>query len=199
MVPGLFAGSPSPPTSNSYYEVLRRDERIHPCGQRGLSQYAGLSLALGVAVTALYALALRIRSKIGKQKWIWLIPMLVGLLRVAVNRTSSQWMFTPLAIQIPPVHVAVEAYGPWQIILHAPVGAIAFLLYCRRLPKAITNLSLAQPPTLDQPADAEAHLVGETSLCRIDPERRGWCIPARWAASVCPIFYVLSEAWDSRS
>jgi hypothetical protein len=106
-----------------------------------------------------------------------------------VNRTSSQWMFTPLAIQISPVNVAVEAYGPWQIILYAPVGAIAFLLYCRRLPKAITNLSLAQPPTLDQPADAEAHLVGETPLCRIDLERRGWCIPARWVASVCPIFY----------
>jgi hypothetical protein len=95
--------------------------------------------------------------------------------------------------------VAVEAYGPWQIIIYAPVGAIAFLLYRRRLPKAITNLSLAQPPTLDLPADAEAHVVGETSLFRIDIARRGWCVPARWAASACPIFYVLSETWDSRS
>jgi hypothetical protein len=138
------------PTSKSYEEMNE-----FTLADKGISQYAGLSLALGVAGITLYALVLCIRSKIGKKKWIWLIPILVGLLRVTVNWTTGQWTFTPLACQIPPVNMAVEAYGPWQIIIYAPVGAITFLLYCRRLPKAITTLPLAQPPTLDQPADTQ--------------------------------------------
>jgi hypothetical protein len=119
----------------------------------GISQYAGLSLALGVAGFTLYALVLCICSKIGKKKWIWLIPVLVGLLRVTVNWTSGQWTCTPLAVQIPPVNVAVEPYGPWKIIIFAPIGAIAFLLYRRSLPKAIATLSPEQSPSLDQLAN----------------------------------------------
>jgi hypothetical protein len=122
---------------------------------KGISQYAGLSLALGVAGITLYAFVVCIRSKIGKKKWFWLLPMFVGLLRVTVNWTTGHWSFTPLAYQVPPVNVSVYAYGPWQIILYAPVGAIAFLLYRRRLSKATAALSLAQPPTLDQPADMQ--------------------------------------------
>jgi hypothetical protein len=137
------------PTSKSYEEMNE-----FTLADKGISQYAGLSLALGVAGITLYALVLCIRSKIGKKRWIWLIPMLFGLLRVTVNWTSGQWTFTPLAFQIPPVNVAVEAYGPWQIITYAPVAAITFLFYCRRLPKT-------QPPTLDQPADT--HVVGDSA------------------------------------
>ena len=138
------------PTSKSFEEMNE-----FTLADKGTSQYAGLSLALGVAGITLYALVLCIRSKIGKKKWIWLIPMLVGLLRVTVNWTTGHWTFTPLNVQIPPVNVAVAAYGPWQIIICAPVGAITFLLYGRRLPKAITTLSPAQPPTLDQPAHTQ--------------------------------------------
>lgn len=139
------------PTPKSFEEMNE-----FTLADKGISQYAGLSLALGVAGITLYAFVLCIRSKMGKKKWFWLLPMLVGLLRVTVNWTTGHWTFTPLAYQIPPVNVSVYAYGPWQIIIYAPVGAITFLLlYCRRRPKAITTLPLAQPPTLDQPADAQ--------------------------------------------
>jgi hypothetical protein len=138
------------PTSKSFEEMNE-----FTFADKGISQYAGLSLALGVAGITLYAFVLCIRSKIGKKKWFWLLPILAGLLRVTVNWTSGRWTFTPLSYQIPPVNMSVEAYGPWQIIICAPVGAIAFLLYCRRLPKTIATLSLAQPPTLDQPADTQ--------------------------------------------
>jgi hypothetical protein len=123
---------------------------------KGISQYAGLLLALGVAGITLYALALCIRSEIGKYKWSWLIPILVGVIRVTVNWTTGQWAFIPLAYQIPPVNMSAEAYGPCRIIIYAPVGAIIFLVYRRRrVPKEITALSLAQPPSLDQPADTQ--------------------------------------------
>lgn len=137
------------PTSKSFEEMNE-----FALADKGISQYAGLLLALGVAWITLYALVLCIRSKIGKKKWFWLIPMLVGLLRVTVNWTTGQWTFTPLAVQIPPVNVSVYPYGPWQIFIYAPVGAITFLLlYRRRLRKAITTLPFAQAPTLDQPAE----------------------------------------------
>ena len=135
-------------TSKSYEEMNE-----FSFADKGISQYAGLSLALGVAGFTLYALVLCIRSEIGKIKWILLIPMLVGLLRVTVNWTTGQWTFTSLAIQIPPVGMGVQAYGHWQIIVTAPVGAIIFVLYRKRRPKAFATLSLAQPPTLDQPAE----------------------------------------------
>jgi hypothetical protein len=138
------------PTSKSYEEMNE-----FTFANKGISQYAGLSLALGVAGFTLYALVLCIRSKIGKIKWILLIPMLVGLLQVTVNWTTGQWTFTSLAVRIPPVNMRVPAYGPWQIIIDAPVGAIIFLLYRRRRPKSFTTLSLAQLPTLDQPTDTQ--------------------------------------------
>lgn len=138
------------PTSKSFEEMNE-----FTLADKGISQYAGLSLALGVAGIILYAFVLCIRSKIGKKKWFWLLPMVVGLLRVTVNWATGHWTFTPLAFQIPPVNVSVYAYGPWQIIIYAPVGAIAFLLYCRRRPKPIATLPLAQPPTLGQPADTQ--------------------------------------------
>ncbi|MGB9232997.1 MAG: hypothetical protein WCC04_01180 [Terriglobales bacterium] len=137
------------PTPKSYEEMNE-----FTFADKGISQYAGLSLALGVEGFTLYALVLCIRSKIGKIKWILLIPMLVGLLQVTVNWTTGQWTFTSLAVRIPPVNMRVSAYGPWQIVITAPVGAIALLLYRRRRPKSFTTLSLAQPATLDQPADA---------------------------------------------
>jgi hypothetical protein len=138
------------PTSKSYEEMNE-----FSLADKGVSQYAGLSLALGVAGLTLYAFVLCVRSKIGEKKWIWLMPTLVGVFRVTVNWTSGQWTSTPLAFRIPPFSVAFAAYGPWQIGIYAPVGAIAFLLYCRSLPKAVSTLSLAQPPTLDQPADTQ--------------------------------------------
>jgi hypothetical protein len=136
------------PTARSFEEMNE-----FTLADKGISQYAGLSLALGVAGITLYAIVLCIRSKMGKNKWIWLLPISVGLLRITVNWTTGHWTFTPLAYQIPPVNVSVYAYGAWQIIIYAPVGAIAFLLYCRRRTKAISTLLPAQP-TLDQPADA---------------------------------------------
>jgi hypothetical protein len=141
------------PTSKSYEEMNE-----FTFADKGISQYAGLSLALGVAGFTLYALVLCIRSKIGKIKWILLIPMLVGLLRVTVNWTTGQWTFTSLAIAIPPVNMGVQAYGHWQIVINAPVGAIIFLLYHRRRPKEFTTLSLAQPPTLDPPAATQTRM-----------------------------------------
>ena len=129
------------PISKSYEEMNE-----FTFADKGISQYAGLSLALGVAGIILYAFVLCIRSKIGKKKWFWLLPMLAGLLRVTVNWTTGHWTFIPLAYQIPPVNVSVYAYGPWQIIIYAPVGAIAFLIYCRGRQRRLPLYRLSSRP-----------------------------------------------------
>ena len=124
---------------------------------RGISQYAGLSLAVGVAAFTLYAVVLCIRSKIGRKKWIWLIPVLVGLLRFTLNWTSGQWTLTPLAINVPPVVARAEPYGPWSIDIYAPVGAIAFLVFRKKRMEAIATSSPAEPPTLEQLTGTAPH------------------------------------------
>ncbi len=98
---------------------------------KGISQYAGLCLAVGVSVFTLYVFVLCIRTKTGRQKWLWLVPILIGVFRVTVNWTSGQWSFTPLAIQAPPVITLCSPYGPCMIQITIPLGAIVFLLLRR--------------------------------------------------------------------
>jgi hypothetical protein len=67
-----------------------------------------------------------IRSKIGEKKWILLTLVLVGLFRVTVNWTSGQWTFTPLAVRIPPITVAVAAYGPGESTYTLQLGQLLY-------------------------------------------------------------------------
>src|ERR1700686_623836 len=115
---------------------------------KGISQYAGLCLAVGVSVFTLYVFVLCIRTKTGRQKWFWLAPILIGLFRVTVNWTSGEWSFTPLAIQAPPVITLCSPYGPWMIQVTVPLGAVVFLLLRRDRTSDIVASPLMQSPTL---------------------------------------------------
>lgn len=100
---------------------------------KGVSQYAGLLLAILVTVFGLYVFVLCARTKMGKKKWIWLMLMVPGVCRLTVNWTTGQWSFTPLSVQVklPPLiaNATCTAYGPWMLQITAPLGAIAFLLW----------------------------------------------------------------------
>jgi len=110
---------------------------------KGVSQYAGLFLALWVATLTLYAFVLCIRMKIGKKKWVWLAAILVGVGRLTVNWTTGEWLFTPLALNTPlPVSATCSAYGPWMLHIFSPIGAIAFL----RIRKGLASETL--PPSI---------------------------------------------------
>jgi len=104
---------------------------------KGVSQYAGLLLAILVSVFGLYVFVLCARTKMGKKKWIWLILMVPGFCRLTVNWTTGQWSFTPLSVQVKLLpliaNVTCTAYGPWMLQITAPLGAIAFLLWRRNL------------------------------------------------------------------
>jgi len=122
---------------------------------KGISQYAGLSLAVGVTAFTLYAFVLCLCSKIGVRKWIWLIPVLVGVQRFTLNWTTGQWTFTPVVIHIPPVVARFQPYGPWAIDILTPIGAIAFLAYRKKLMAAVATSSPSEPPIVERLSETQ--------------------------------------------
>jgi hypothetical protein len=116
---------------------------------KGISQYAGLVLAIFVSIFALYEFVLCIRTKMGREKWFWAILILIGAGRLTLNWTTGQWFFTPLAVQAPPVMMFCTPYGPWMVHITVPLGAIAFLLRRKSLAAKVTS-SPIQSPTIAQ-------------------------------------------------
>ncbi len=112
---------------------------------KGISQDAALGLTIFVSLFSLDAFVLCLRTKMGKKKWVWLILIAIGLFRFTVNWTTGQWFYTPLSVQVPPVMWFCLPYGPWIIQIAVPFGAIAFLLWRKKL-----TSSPLQLPTLGQ-------------------------------------------------
>jgi hypothetical protein len=108
---------------------------------KSLSQYAGLCLAILVSVFSLYVFVLCARTKMGKKKWIWLIPIAIGVCRFTVDWTTGQWFFVPWAVQLPPVIMFCSPYGPWVFHITAPLGAVAFLLLRKHLMRSRAKTS----------------------------------------------------------
>jgi hypothetical protein len=112
------------PTSKSFEEMNE-----FTFVDKGLSQYLGLCLAAAVAALTLWTFIACIKTKMGKKKWLWLLLIVIGVLRLTVDWTSGQWSVSPLTILAPPVRAYCSLYGPWSIEVTIPLGAIAFLLW----------------------------------------------------------------------
>ena len=96
-------------------------------------QYSILILAVCSLVFSFYVLILCIRRKDVKRKWLWLIAVLGGVEKVAVNWTTGQLTFGVLSIYLPTAIASRNPYGPWTIGVCIPLGAILFLLRHRKL------------------------------------------------------------------
>jgi hypothetical protein len=109
---------------------------------------AGQCLILTCAVCSLlfsfYVLVLCVRAKTLKAKWLWMLFILVGLVRLAVNWTTGEFTFTLFAFQIPCVAATRPLYGPWTVAVYLPVGAILFLHH--RWKMKVTG-ELVEPPS----------------------------------------------------
>lgn len=100
---------------------------------KSASQYTVLLLAITAPLCSLIALIVCIKAKIGRKKWLWLALTLVGVGKLSVDWTSGQVFLTPLAFQLPPGGAAAALYGPWQVYVSLPLGAIIFLIVRKRL------------------------------------------------------------------
>lgn len=103
---------------------------------KGISQYAALATGISLWAFTIYSAVVCIRSKIGLQKWLWILFMLFTVTLASVNWTSGKWSFNRISFGfgVPPIPANLSfssAYGPWSLTLGLPIGAIAFVLYRR--------------------------------------------------------------------
>jgi hypothetical protein len=86
-----------------------------------------LALAIFLPLFSVYALILCIRTKMERRKWLWILFILCGVGKVAVNWTTGEWQVMPLAIQLFSASAVTAGYGPWGVAVSLPLGAILFL------------------------------------------------------------------------
>jgi len=100
---------------------------------KGATQYLFLAMTISAALLTLYALVACVRTKLPGRKWPWVLFILLGFGKAAVNWTTGQWGFMPVSIQLFSASAVAQFYGPWIVAFSAPVGAIWFLLYRKKL------------------------------------------------------------------
>jgi hypothetical protein len=127
---------------------------------KGTTQYSILSLAVLAPLFTLYVFVLCIKTRMGKKKWLWLILIAVGIGKLAVNWTTGQVLFTPLAIQVPAAGANAQPYGPWLVYVSIPFGAIIFLIMRKKL---IRPFHQTQLDALGTPPPPPPVIVGEKS------------------------------------
>jgi hypothetical protein len=121
--PSTIAAFNVTPISDSLESV----NRFSLAGKSGL-QYLMLGLALAAPIFCLYVLVVCLRTKNQRFKWLWAIFILFGVGRLAVNWTTGELAFTPLAVHVPCASMtAVPAYGPWVVAVSLPLGALLFM------------------------------------------------------------------------
>lgn len=116
---------------------------------KGATQYAIFSLAVLAPLFSLYVFVLCIKTRMGRKKWLWLIFIILGIGKVAVNWTTGQVFFTPVAIQLTATGANAQLYGPWLVYVSIPLGALIFLIMRKRLVGPVQQTqraSLSTPP-----------------------------------------------------
>jgi hypothetical protein len=109
-------------------------------------RYSILATALLLPLFSLCVLVLCIRTQNVKKKWLWILFILVGLGRLAVNWKTGEWHVTPLAFNIPCASASAPPYGPWTVAVYVPLGAILFLRERKKkLGRPLESLASAGP------------------------------------------------------
>jgi hypothetical protein len=113
---------------NPIVQSLESQNRFSLAGKSGL-HYAVFFAAVAVVLFTLYALVVCARTKPLKRKWLWILFILVGFGKLAVNWTTGEWGIAPFFLQIFSASVFAPLYGPWTIAVSIPIGAAVFLVY----------------------------------------------------------------------
>jgi hypothetical protein len=94
---------------------------------KSAAQYLILTLAGGSLLFSLYVLVLCTQTRNVKRRWLWMLFILVGAGKLAVDWGTGQWTFQLLAFQIPCSTMSHPLYGAWTVGAYVPIGAILFL------------------------------------------------------------------------
>ncbi len=142
-----IAGFHVEPMSDSLENVNRFTLR-----GKSATQYSVLLAAVALFLFSLYVLILCVRTPNVGRKWLWVMFILVGFGKLAVNWTNGELHFTPLAFNIPCASAAAPPYGPRTVGAYLPIGAILFL---RERRKRLTE-TIGQLPTPASPDAPES-------------------------------------------
>jgi hypothetical protein len=113
-------------------QAVTERNRFQLAGKTAI-QYVILALAILFPLLSLYALIQCARTKMVRGKWLWIVVILIGVGKVAINWTSGEWQVSTLSIQLLSASVITDAQGALILAVSVPVGAILFL-FRRRLP-----------------------------------------------------------------
>ena len=105
-------------------------ERINSFHLRGKSfrHYALLTAALLVVLFILSVLMSCIRTPIPRRKWAWVLFVILGVGKIALNWTTGEIGISPVALQLFGVAmVTAGPYAPWMLSVSFPLGALWFL------------------------------------------------------------------------
>lgn len=117
---------------------LREHNRFRLAGKTSL-HYLVLGLAVIFPLLTLYSLIVCARTSFRGRKWPWIVFVLLGFGKFAVNWTTGQWVFALLSIQLFSASAIARPYGPWTIAVSLPLGAVMFLLLRRELSAPVAD------------------------------------------------------------
>lgn len=107
---------------------LESENRFTLSGKQPV-HYMVLGWAIVAVVLSLYALVVCGRTPGLKRKPLWILFILIGIGKFAVNWTSGESTLQPLSIQLLSASAFAPLHGPWIVSVSVPVGAVAFFLY----------------------------------------------------------------------
>jgi hypothetical protein len=97
------------------------------------TQYLVFALAIAFPLLTLWALVVCVRSKLKGRKWPWVLFVIFGFGKLAVNWTTGDWGFAPLSFQLFSASAFAPLFGQWTFAISLPIGAITFLVLRRKL------------------------------------------------------------------
>lgn len=96
-------------------------------------QYIVFALAIVLPLFTLWALVVCVRSKLKGRKWPWVLFIIFGFGKLAVNWTTGDWGFAPYSFQLFSASAFAPLFGQWTFAISLPIGAITFLVLRRNL------------------------------------------------------------------
>lgn len=122
-------------------------------------QYLIFALAIVFPLLTLWALIVCVRTKFKGRKWPWVLFVIFGFGKFAVNWTTGEWVFAPLAFQLFSAGAMAPLYGQWTIAIALPVGAVTFLALRKKLNAAAIESNCAAYMDTQQQIAASRHLL----------------------------------------
>lgn len=112
-------------------QSLAEEHRFGLSGKSAV-HYGFLAAAFAAVGVMLYALVACVRTKALRRKWLWILFILLGVGKFAVNWTTGEVSVQAVAIQLFTAGAMAPLGAPMIVSFSIPLGAIVFLLYARR-------------------------------------------------------------------